>query len=263
MQRAGARLLFLKVASAHREHIPLGELGQSRRILLCTLFRLAPYLAPSGARYDRAAHLERNACTLHTDGGDLFQTRGRERLDHAAGDHIVDFGRIRRKSRGRMAGDEQSMVVCHLPAVHRTVVQLSARQVGSLMAETRMAGERGQQRGYLLEHILRNIAAPRAGIGDELLFVKFLRDAERLFCRESMPRVGLFLESGQVVQQRRLLGCIAAFDLYNLHAVAAPDCGTGFVRRRFRIVFRRREGGEGRSVFGRVEFEPEIGLRRE
>ena len=170
---------------------------------------------------------------------------------------------VRRKSRRRMAGDQQGVVVGHFFAVHRAAVQLPARQVGGLMAETRMTGERGQQRGYFVEHVLRNVAAPRAGIGDELLFVKLLRDAERLFGRESVPRVGLFLESGQVVQQRRLLGCIAAFDLYNLHAVAAPDCGTGFVRRRFRIVFRRREGGERRSVFGRVEFEPEIGLRRE
>lgn len=162
-----------------------------------------------------------------------------------------------------MAGDQQSMVVCHLPAVHRTAVQLSARQVGGLMAETRMAGERGQQWGDLLEHVLRNVAAPRAGIGDELLFVKLLRDAERLFGREAVPRVGLFLERGQVVQQRRLFGHFSTLDLRNLHAVAAPDCGTGLVRRRFRIVFRRREDGERRSVFGRVEFEPEIGLRRE
>ena len=170
---------------------------------------------------------------------------------------------VRRKSRRRMAGDQQGVVVGHFFAVHRAAVQLPARQVGGLMAETRMTGERGQQRGYFVEHVLRNVAAPRAGIGDELLFVKLLRDAERLFGRESVPRVGLFLESGQVVQQRRLLGDIAAFDLRNLHAVAAPDCGTGFVRRRFRIVFRRRENGEGRSVFGRVELEPEIGLRRE
>lgn len=120
MQRAWARLLFHEVAAAHREHIPLGELGQSRRIFLRTLFRLAPYFAPSGTRYDRAAHLERDARALHTDGGDLFQTRGRERLDHAPGDHIVDFGMVRRKSRRRMAGDQQGVVVGHfLPSTER------------------------------------------------------------------------------------------------------------------------------------------------
>ena len=72
MQRTRSRLFFRKVTLPHGENIPLGQNGQGRRILLCTLFRLAPYLAPSGARYDRAAHLERDVRTLHTDRGNLF-----------------------------------------------------------------------------------------------------------------------------------------------------------------------------------------------
>ena len=70
-----------------------------------------------------------------------------------------------------------------------------------------------EQLGDGLENIVGNIAAARAGIGDELGFVEFLGDGERLLRRESVATVGFLLQRGEVVEQGRLFGFLLTFYL--------------------------------------------------
>ena len=63
-----------------------------------------------------------------------------------------------------------------------------------------------EQLGDGLENIVGNIAAARAGIGDELGFVEFLGDGERLLRREPVATIGFLLQRGEVVEQGRFFG---------------------------------------------------------
>ena len=69
-----------------------------------------------------------------------------------------------------------------------------------------------EQLGDGLENIVGNIAAARAGIGDELGLVEFLGDGERLLRREPVAAVGFLLQRSEVVEQGRLF--ILLFTLY-------------------------------------------------
>ena len=122
---------------------------------------------------------------------------------------------------------------------------------------------RQARRCYLLEHVLRNVAAPRAGIGDVLLFVERLRDAERLVGREAVARVGILLKRREVVQQGRLLLYLLVLDCDDAHLVGVHDGGIGCLCRLLVVEPLCRKSGEKRGVFGCGEFELEIGRRLE
>ena len=78
-----------------------------------------------------------------------------------------------------------------------------------------------------------------------------------------MPRVGIPLEGGQIVEQGRLFGRLPTFGLDDLCFTHRLNGGTSFLRGSLCVELLHRKGGEGRSVFGCVELESEIGLRRE
>ena len=84
-----------------------------------------------------------------------------------------------------------------------------------------MRGKPVEQQGYFGKHVLRDVAARRSRIGDELRLIELLHEVERLLCREAVLRVRFLLERGQVVQQRRVLHL---FLLFGFHDGGAHLC---------------------------------------
>ena len=67
-----------------------------------------------------------------------------------------------------------------------------------------------------IENVIGNVAAAGARISDEFVgFVQFLRDRQRFVRRKAVFGVCLFLQRGQVVQQRWFLRYIFFFDGLN------------------------------------------------
>ena len=64
-------------------------------------------------------------------------------------------------------------------------------------------------------HVLREVAAVRPGVGDELLLIEALGVVQGLLRRESQLAVGVPLEGGQVVERRGLLRPVFALRLYH------------------------------------------------
>lgn len=84
------------------------------------------------------------------------------------------------------------MVVGYFRRVHAPARRLSHE--GEAFAPRRVAFEREQQGRNPVEDIFGDVAAARAGVGDQLRFVELLRDGERLFRREAVLGVRLLLQ---------------------------------------------------------------------
>ena len=72
-----------------------------------------------------------------------------------------------------------------------------------------------EQHGHFGKHVLRDVAAGRSRIGDELRLVELLYETERLFRREAVLRVRFLLQRGQVVQKRSVFYLLFLFDFGN------------------------------------------------
>ena len=105
------------------------------------------------------------------------------------------------------------MVVGHLARVHAAMGERA--QTADIASQQFVALQLFEQLGDGLENIVGNIAAARAGIGDELGFVEFLGDGERLLRRESVATVGFLLQRGEVVEQGWLFGLLLTLYLYD------------------------------------------------
>ena len=182
MQGPRPRLFFDEVAPANWKRIFICEGRQSRSFVLMEFLFLTPHLAPSRTLDDCSVHFERNAGTLQPDGGDVFHTWSRECLDHTPGNHVVHLFLLRSKFTGGMAGNKHCVVVGHFLIIHRAATQLRSGQGCRMSAEGRMFPQRGQKSRQFVEYILRNIAAARAGIGNQFRLVERLRGVERPLC---------------------------------------------------------------------------------
>lgn len=97
------------------------------------------------------------------------------------------------------------MVVGYLPIVHAASVERCAGERRGILPETRMLPQEGDARGDFVEHIFGNIPAAGARIAQHLFLVQALREGERAVGGEVQPGVGVPLEGGQVIQERRFL----------------------------------------------------------
>ena len=105
------------------------------------------------------------------------------------------------------------MVVGHLARIHAATGERI--YMAGMTSQLFVALQLFEQLGDGLENIVGNIAAARAGIGDELGLVEFLGDGERLLRRESVEAVGFLLQRGKVVEQGRLFGLLLTLYLYD------------------------------------------------
>ncbi len=135
------------------------------------------------------------------DGPDMVVVPGREQ---AAADEVVDlllFGRQRPV--GRDAGRDDGVVVGDLRVVHKAPAQRPLAGAGreQLAVGLRDGLDHPRQR---LRHILREMAAVRARIADELVpLVQRLRQVERLLRAEAVEPVGVALQLCEIVERRR------------------------------------------------------------
>src|ERR687894_2493517 len=102
-------------------------------------------------------------------------------------------------------------MVGNLGVVHDALPYRELLSPEELLYERRQVGERPRGLDPLLEaahHVLGEVAAGRARVGDQLsLLVERLGGTQGAFGRETIAGVGVALELGQIVEQRRLFSC--------------------------------------------------------
>ena len=119
------------------------------------------------------------------------------------------------------------MVVADLAAVADLSCVHALRCGG--FADNGSNGHKLRHRGF---QIIGEEAAVRAGIGAELLFIEGLQVVKRLLCGIAQRAVGLPLERGQVVEQRRFLRFLRALHRLDRDRLTGAGGGEG-VRLRF------------------------------
>ncbi len=204
----------LDVDALGARQLVLGDRDQVRVVLL----RLAPVdREPAGLDHHLAVGLEPEFLAGLGDGRDprRHHELGRREEDgeEALGDHVVELGLDLRQALRRQQGRDDREVVRDLGVVEDLLRRLD---VALLQRRLGMDGERAQRpgQGLLGDHldrlardrdvVLGQGAAVGARIGEHLvLLVERLRDRERRPRREAEARVGLALQAGQVVEQRR------------------------------------------------------------
>ena len=113
-------------------------------------------------------------------------------LNHAPHNHVVDELFVLVKSQRTVRGHQQRMVVGHFRCVHAAAVQFA--HICNLLRKGRMTCQTVEQQGHFGKHVLRNVAARRSRIGDELRLIELLHEVERLFRREAVLRVRFLLK---------------------------------------------------------------------
>ena len=119
------------------------------------------------------------------------------------------------------------MVVADLAAVADLPCVHALRRGG--FADGGSNGHKLRHRGF---QIISEEAAVRAGIGAELLFIEGLQVVKRLLCGIAQRAVGIPLERGQVVEQRRFLRFLRALHRPDRYRLTGAGGGEG-VRLRF------------------------------
>ena len=79
-----------------------------------------------------------------------------------------------------------------------------------------------QQTGHTGHHVVRDVAASRSRVGNELLLVERLGDVQRLCRGQVEVHVAVLLECRQVVEQRR---AVAGFSLRSTFVTVAEESG--------------------------------------
>src|ERR687890_418188 len=102
-------------------------------------------------------------------------------------------------------------MVGNLGVVHDALAYRELLSSEELLRERRQVGERPRGLDPLIEaahHVLGEVAAGGARVGDQLsLLVERLGGTQGTFGRETVAGVGVALELGQIVEERRLLRC--------------------------------------------------------
>src|SRR5215207_2359724 len=102
-------------------------------------------------------------------------------------------------------------MVGNLGVVHDALAYRELLSSEELLRERRQVGERPRGLDPLLEaahHVPGEVAAGGARVGDQLsLLVERLGGTQGTFGRETVAGVGVALELGQIVEERRLLSC--------------------------------------------------------
>ena len=127
----------------------------------------------------------------------LRQAEGVERgVEQAGGYHVVHRALVGGQLAGQTLGDDERMVVGNFSRIHAAAVERSPFQGGGMSGESRVPLQQGDAVGYLVEHIVREVAGAGTGVAQHLLLVKRLGDGEGLVRREAVPAVRLFLQGG-------------------------------------------------------------------
>ena len=111
-----------------------------------------------------------------------------------------------------IAGGDHCMVVSHFLIVDD--LSLIAGN-GDPFAKRHGVGNQIDQHRQSLRHIRSQIAAVRAGIGAELLFIQALQIVQGLLGCKSKQAVGISLQGSQVIEGRRLFGLFLALHLFD------------------------------------------------
>ena len=113
---------------------------------------------------------------------------------------FLPSGQRRQIHVGNLHRRDDGVVVGYFAAVHylgRVGLQFQRSQ-------RQVANAKGNHRCGSIAHIIRQVPAVRAGIGDELCFVEALGVVQRLLGRVPVDAVGVPLQRRQVVQLGRL-----------------------------------------------------------
>ena len=167
---------------------------------------------------------------------------GRDRLIHE---------RLRRRTQQLAADQQKDIALAHSQPRHVSFLQFQRRQdrvvVGYLLVvhqrqnigkklraglEGRHPCRQMQDHGGGLRHVASQIPAVRAGIGQQLLFIKRLGVVQGLLGRVAEQPVCLSLQGGQVIQLGRLLRLFLPHQRYThgpLPVTGVPD-GLGVLR---------------------------------
>ena len=204
-------------ASCHHQCVAFRPVRQCR--IPAVLAVLSVHAAPACLAHDAAFRLKCQAlasfaCIRHHlryYGSRILHTFLRKCLYHASGNHVVDDLLVLVQGKRAVWRHQQGMVVSHFRGIHTTAVQFS--QFPDFLRKGGVSCQPFKQQRYFSKHIFRNMAARCSRIGDELRFIELLHQLQRLFRRESVFRVRLLLQCGQVVQQRRVLHLLLLFHL--------------------------------------------------
>ena len=174
-------------AAVHRQRVALLPVGQYGVLPVLAIDRTPARLAD-----DAPFGFKRHAFALRTDGGRVLDALRGERFYHAPHNHVVDELLVLVKSQRTVRGHQQRMVVGHFRCVHAAAVQFA--HICNLLRKGRMTCQTVEQRRHFVKHVLRDVAARRSRIGDELRLIELLHEVERLFRREAVLRVRLLLK---------------------------------------------------------------------
>ena len=218
-----------------------GLQGRQSGCSLVVLVPLATHGTPSGRPDDRSLGGEHAVPRRERDGGNVLEATGGKGFEQAGGYHVVHRALVGGQLAGQTLGDDERMVVGNFPRIHAAAVERSPFQGGGMGGESRVPLQQGDAVGYLVEHILREVAGAGTGIAQHLLLVKRLGDGEGLVRREAVPAVRLFLQGGQVIEQGRFLAHLPALHVGNLYRPRCGYSGEGGVCRRkgFRNAIQR------------------------
>ena len=207
MERFGLGLSFCDGAGGKGQHVALFPIGQD-----CVAVRFATDTAPARLTDDATLNCERRVAALlaiacqyvRPDGGDFLDAGCREGFDHSRGNHAVDGQLVLVDADGVQSRGEQGVVVGHLAGIHAATGERI--YMAGMTSQLFVALQLFEQLGDGLENVVGDVTAARAGIGDELGFVEFLGDGERLLRREPVAAVGFLLQRSEVVKQGRFFG---------------------------------------------------------
>ena len=122
----------------------------------------------------------------------------------------------------QFSGRDNGMMVCDLFVIHNLL------RMDRYIIHT-WGGEYVESHIYevwqIVCHIVRQVSAVGTGISDQRLFIKVLGVIQSLLCRIAQHTVGVSLQTGQIIERRRLFTFLLAFCLgdHSGRAISA-DC---------------------------------------
>ena len=169
---------------------------------------------PAGVRDRFPLGLELVSGALQRDGGLRIAAGVAHSADKAQGDQVqhrqLPGGQLRKVGGLQRFRGDDGMVVGHLLPVD----DLSGvHGGGGVRGDITLFLHHLHQPRQHPRHVLREVAAVRPGVGDELLLIEALSVVQSLLRREAQLTVGVPLEGGQVVERRGLLRPVLAFHI--------------------------------------------------
>ena len=177
-------------------------------------------------KFMRTAHQRDGCFFIHERFFQRAQQPGADEVEQVAFARRQGIDALRLS--GHCGGWDDGGVVADFAVIHNPFGMQVQFQGGCERQRTAHAGS--QFRQFLL-HVLRQIPAVRARVGQQLLLVQTLGVIQRLLGSEAKQPVGILLKRGQIIQQRRMLAALPACNLLHhciRRAIAAFQQGTGF-----------------------------------